>query len=134
MRSNAWYVRIGLILAGVCVVFGMRQENSGLSAELNQRARRDGLGLVRTAPGKIWEVAFLNGQSGVIDNPRGLSGAWFSGNGKTVAWNIVSPGREFKACPSPIVVAAFDGTKIWQVPGNVINSAAVAVSDDGLRV
>ena len=93
------------------------------------------MALVRTTPSNEWEIVPITGQSRTIRNPRGLSGAWFAVNGKILAWNIGSwPGESFASCPSPIIVATSDGTQIWQVPGSVINSSAIAVSDDGRRV
>jgi hypothetical protein len=109
--------------------------NSELSEELRKRGLAEGLALARTTAGNHWEIVPFNGEARTIDNPRGVSGAWFDGTGRTVAWNVGSwPGEGFSECPNPVIVETVEGTRLWQLPGNVINSAAIAVSADGRRV
>jgi hypothetical protein len=124
-----------LFLAAALSIALPQSANIELAEELRQRGLAEGLALASTIAGNHWEIVPLSGEPRTIDNPRGLSGAWFDGSGRTVAWNIGSwPGEAFAECPSPVIVEASDGTQLWQLPGNVINSAAIAVSADGQRV
>jgi hypothetical protein len=137
MLDRQQFLALLFVLSSVCAfnVASAQDANNELSRELKQRGLVDGLALVRATAGNRWEVVPLNGEPRMIDNPRGLSGAWFAGNGSTVAWNIASwPNEGFAACPSPVIIEDSDGTKLWQLPGNVINSSALAVSTDGRRV
>jgi WD40 repeat protein len=126
---------VGLVSIGTVAAILSQVSNRDLLEELKARGVADGLALISTRAGNHWDLVPLAGEPSSIDNPRSISAATLSANGNIVAWEIASwPGEQFAACPSPIIVETVEGIPVWQVPGNVINSAATAVSDDGRRV
>jgi hypothetical protein len=105
----------------------------GLSDELSLRSQRDGLALVRIQSDWLYLLAF-NSPLRSIRNPRELSMAWFSADGKATAWSIHNwPGERSSACSSPVIVEVLDRPGSWQLPGSIINIRAMAVSSDGTR-
>jgi hypothetical protein len=123
------------IVVGACSLsFVWAGQNDDLAHELKVRSRDEGLALVRIQSDWIY-VLSLDGQIHSQRNPRDISTAWFSTDARAVAWAIFRlPGNEFSACPQPVIVEMLDRTARWQLPGNIVNVGAMAVSGDGKRV
>ena len=104
-----------------------------LSNELSLKSQKGGLALVRIQSNWLYLLAF-NSPLQSIHNPRGLSMAWFSADGKAAAWSIHNwPSERSSAC-SPVIVEVLDRPGSWQLPGSIINIRAMAVSSDGTRL
>lgn len=105
-----------------------------LLQELKRRREQEGLALIRIQSNWMYTLSF-DGQVQDVPNPREISNAWFSGDGRTVVWDIHRwPGKEFSACPAPVTVEMLDEPGSRQLPGNVVNVQAMAVSSDGKHV
>jgi Periplasmic component of the Tol biopolymer transport system len=104
-----------------------------LAHELKRRGD-EGLALVRLQD-NLMGLLPLGNEWQTLLNPRGVSSAWFSGDGKTVVWGIYQSQQEQLAtCPWPVVVEVLNEPGYWQLPGNILNIRAMAVSSDAKQV
>jgi Tol biopolymer transport system component len=105
-----------------------------LARELKVKHRDEGLALVRIHSDWIYLLS-LDGHIQSQRNPRDISTAWISTDARAVAWAIFRlKENEFPACPDPVIVEMLGSSEKWQLPGNMVNVAAMAVSADGKRV
>lgn len=127
--------RLLRIVVGACSLsFICGGQSDDLAQELKIRHRDEGLALVRIQSDWIYLLS-LDGHMHSQRNPRDISTAWVSTDARAVAWAIFRlPGSEFQACPQPVVVEMLDRSAKWQLPGNIVNVGAMAVSADGKRV
>jgi WD40 repeat protein len=137
--------RIATVAAVLVSILSAGQQ--GLEQELKTRSENEGLALVQAQSnwlnllqfGDHLELTAQPGDHPISDgymtsmrNPRDFSTAWFSSDGKVVAWNIYRiMSEQFKPCPYPVIVEMLDSGKSWQLPGNLINVPAISVSPDG---
>jgi hypothetical protein len=99
--------------------------------KLKLRIKADGLVLVHGKSRRM-EVLWLDRSQELLDNPRGHSSAWLSGNGEFAAWNIFSHPAEPDSSFSPRAVDAL--YQFWQPIGHVVGISAMGVSADGQRI
>jgi Tol biopolymer transport system component len=111
-------------------------QGDDLMQELKLRGGEEGLALIRIQSNMLEVLSFNDNDSlETSPNPRDVSNAWFSSDGKAVAWSINRwPGKELAACPSPVVVEVLNEPGSWQLPGNIINVQAMTVSSNGKQV
>jgi hypothetical protein len=108
--------------------------NGLLLEELKHRSLVEGLALIQVQSNFLELLSFGDELQG-LPNPRYASRAWFSGDGRAVAWNIFTRRDDrFAACPYPVIVEAPNASERWQLPGNMVNVRAMAVSSDGKQV
>jgi WD40 repeat protein len=135
LRRRRREARLLRIIIGACslsLVCGGQSDD--LAQELKVRHRDEGLALVRIQSDWIYLLS-LDGQIHSQRNPRDISTAWVSTDARAVAWAIFRlPGSEFRSCPQPVVVEMLDRSAKWQLPGNIVNVGAMAVSANGKRV
>lgn len=102
--------------------------------ELKHRGQVDGLALVQVQTNFLDLLSF-GGELQGLSNPRGLSRAWFSGDGRAVVWNIFTMRKDrIAACPFPVIVEVLGEPERWQLPGNLVNVRTMAVSSSGKQV
>lgn len=113
---------------------GQTPTDGSVAQELKRRNGEDGLALIQIQSNFL-ELLSFDGEMQSLPNPRGASNAWFSSNGKAVAWNIYTlPSKRFSACPWPVIAEVLNQPGEWQLPGNVINARSMAVSSNGRQV
>jgi WD40 repeat protein len=105
-----------------------------LLQELKHRSQVEGVALVQAQTNFLELLSFDDELQG-LPNPRGASKAWFSGDGKAVAWTIYTMRDDrLAACPFPVIVEVLGQSERWQLPGNVVSVRAMAVSSSGKQV
>jgi hypothetical protein len=112
------------------------QPKNSLAPELQQRSASEGLALLRIR--NNWVDFLVGGDKTPTKNPLGNSLAWFSANGKFVAWLILNSPPIVHNCPGSIAVAGRDGKLLWQLPGGFRGgenlTQTLGLSQDGRRV
>jgi hypothetical protein len=122
-----------LFLVPMNVELRGQSRDKALADELRQRSEADGVALVNAKARRMELMRFDHGQE-FLQNPRGDSTAWLSGNGEFVAWNILNRLAVLDQRPSPVVIDALDGTQLWQLSGCVVGISSMGVSADGRRI
>jgi WD40 repeat protein len=131
-----------LMSAAVCIfavslsalVCGLLQ-NTGLREELAQQSAAEGLALICVRNSGIdihsFDLPYREDRS-----PRSDSVAWFSGDGRFVAWefNGLAYHKSLWGGPSPLIVEAIDGSESWQLSGRLLSVSALGISTDGKRI
>jgi dipeptidyl aminopeptidase/acylaminoacyl peptidase len=99
-----------------------------LLTELKERQATEGLGLVKVQSNFVERLVF---DASPIKNPRGISTAWISSNGRVVVWSMFLIPHD--GCTGTVQIEDMSGKLIWRLPGKAIN-ARMAISNDGKRI
>lgn len=123
---------VGIAAALLSATLCVRADD--LLRELQRRNATEGWELIRLRS-NFAEVVKFDDVPEAPKNPRDSSLAWFSSDGRFVAWNIHRiREHRLEGCRNPVVVESVDGTALWQVPGSFVTIGALGVSADGRRL